>query len=136
MLCITTLLVIASMKNNLSGHKQINYKDWLFHTVEYYEAIKRNEDELCECKEWFLEYAVKGKKQGAERCIHILCLLLWCAEKNTATMQYSYLKCLTWIQFWDNQTNSNWGKFCETTGLNSSKVPVPWGNCSKLKETQ
>ena len=38
------------MKNNLSGHKQINYKDWLFHTVEYYEA-KRNEDKLCEWKE-------------------------------------------------------------------------------------
>ena len=59
------------MKSNMSDHKQTNHKEWLFHTVEYYEAIKRNEEEFSEWIGVISRIYCTGKKQGVQRNAYI-----------------------------------------------------------------
>ena len=58
----------------MSDHKQINYKELLFHIVEYYEAIKRNEEEFYEWIGVVSRTYCKEKKQGVLKNSHISCV--------------------------------------------------------------
>ena len=66
------------MKSNISDHKQINYKELLFHIVEYYEAIKRNEEEFYEWIGVISRTYCKRKKQGVQKNSYISCVT--CSE--------------------------------------------------------